>query len=205
MTIPRLLTQLDNGAPTSGDDCSVMTLLNAVRWASDGRAGPRHHAEVDDWVADVRRWAGKPRGGLLFRGDTLQAYQHPQLAARLAREGVRMRVEYRQGISWDALTARLRSGWFVHLAVHYGVLNDGRAPSGSTSFRGGHSIALVEPHRSGGRLMVRDGDPLFDGRRRGIPDGWTDARLIDFKRAAGAWGAIPPGYGKATAIFIKGG
>lgn len=202
MTPTKLLTQLDNGAPTAGDDCSVMTLLNAVRVITDGRVGPQRHSEVKEWVADVRHWAGKPTGGLLFRADTFQAYQHPTLAARLQREGFRMRAEYQRSITWSALTARLKAGWLCHLAVDYGVLRAGKAPSGSVTFRGGHSLLLMR-HGIMPVGVVRDGDPLFDGRRKGIPDGWTDARLADFRLAAGRWGAIPPGVGKATAIFVK--
>ena len=198
------ITQLDDGCFTAGDDCSVCTLLTAVMWATDGKVGPQSHAEVPHWVRMVREWAGKPHGGLLFRGHTFRAYQSRGLMEECRKVHVApIKAEYAQNIGWGTLGRRVVSGQLAHLAVDYGVLRSGNAPTGSATYSGGHSLPVVGAHKVAHHLHVWDGDPLFDGRRDGIPDGWQDARLMDFRKAAGAWGANPPGAGHATAIFVR--
>ncbi len=201
-----LLTQLDSGAPTASNDCAVITALNSIRWASGGKVGPRNHGELKDWVHEYRRWAGVTENrGLLFRSETFAAYRHHELAKLFVDAGLSpIRAEYVARIGWGTLGRRIQADEFCHLAVNYGVLRSGgHLPMGSQTFSGGHSIGLFNAHEVHDHLHVSDGDPLFDGRRAGIPDGWQDARLLYFRRAAGTWGQFPAGIGHAYAIFIR--
>jgi hypothetical protein len=201
-----LLTQLGSGASTAGNDCAVITALNSIRWASDGKVGPRNHGELKDWVRAYREWAGVSENrGLLFKAETFAGYRHHELQKRFADAHLPpMQVEYVARVGWGTLIRRIQAGQFCHLAVNYGVLRaNHHAPTGSTMFSDGHSIGLFGAHEVQGRLHVFDGDPLFDGRRAGIPDGWQDARLYNFRKAAGNWGRFPAGVGHAYAIFIR--
>lgn len=202
MTLPTLRTQLNSDSGTQGEDCGAVTILNAIRWASNGKVGPRTQGDVGYWVRKVRGWANKTRGGLLLRGDCLEIYKHPELKRAFERAGVMpLRATYLFRVGWGRAITLARTGDFLHLGVDYGVLDRSNAPMGSDTFRGGHSIGLTGPHRSHEHLHVWDGDPLFDGRRGEFPRGWSDARLLDFRAAAAAWSGVKPGY--ATFIVIR--
>jgi len=199
-----LLTQLGTGSPTAGDDCACLVICNAIRWASHGRVGPKSQGEVKEWVRQIRSWARKPTGGLLMFGDCLEVYRHPDLHRAFDRAGAPpFSAGYFQGVSWDGVKGGLYNDRLIHLAIDYHVLRKGAAPMGSTTFNGGHSVALLGAQNSRGRVYTNVADPLFDGRRAGIPDGWQVARLREYRAAAGAWGARPAGEGKATIIAVK--
>lgn len=215
MSRPTLLTQLDDGAPTAGYDCSVITLLNGMRYCSDGKAGPHKHAEVNDYVRDVRVVARNLHTGLLMQGDTLEAYQSAWFRHEFTKRGVTPpRVEYRHNIGWATMLERVHRGQFAHIAVDYGPVNDGPAPSGALDFRGDHSLAVVDDYIGSRRhVFAHVGDPLFDGRTRWVvingvgrwytyPKGWQGTRLIHYREGAGRWGQHPPGPGRLTAIFL---
>jgi hypothetical protein len=214
MSRPPLLTQLNDGASTAGYDCSVITILNGMRDCSDGKAGPQKQIQVDDYVRETRQVARNLHMGFLMEGDALQVDNSAWFRHEFQKHGLTPpRVEYRHNIGWGTLLRRLHSGQFVHLAVDYGVLNDGDAPTGSLDFRGDHSVAIVDdyngPH---GHRYAHIGDPLFDGRTRWVarsggrwwtyPKGWQGARLLEYRNAAGRWGSHPPGPGRCTAIFL---
>lgn len=204
MALHTLRTQLNTDSRTSGDDCGAVTCINGIIWASDGKVGPKSQDEVGDWVRRVRRWSNKPYGGLLLAGDCLQIYKHPSLRDRFKEANVMpMIATYAFRTTWDTVGRQLIAGRFVHLPVNYGVLRRGDAPMGSDTFRGGHSIALLHAPSQNGRRRVWDGDPLFDGRRGEYPKGWQNAKLVDFKAAAAAWGKPLAGYDHAYAIFLR--
>ena len=201
-----LRTQLNTGAPTDGDDCSPVTIINAIKWASNNQINIKQ-SDVARWVKKIRVWANRPRGGFFLMRDTFAVYEHPEFKAEFTKRGLKPPVAtYHDRANWDVLVRRAKAGHFVHLAVNYGTLRAGHAPTGSSSFSGGHSLALlhapkVSAHRH--RLIVWDGDPLFDGRRQGIPDGWVGAPLVEFKRAAGNWGKPLADYGNCYMITLK--
>jgi len=204
MVKPRLLTQLNTGSPTAGDDCACLVICTAIRWASYGRVGPKSQAEVKEWVQQIRVWANKPRGGLLMHGDVLQVYRHADLHRAFDRAGASpFSAGYYQGVGWEGIKGGLYADRFMHLPVDYGVLRRSDAPMGSEFFRGPHSVGLLGARNSRGRVFTNVGDPLFDGRRPGIPKGWKVVRLRDYRAAAGAWGQRPAGEGKATVVVIK--
>lgn len=207
-----LLTQLDNRTRTAGNDCAVDGILNAVRTVSDGRVGPPHGGSHADWVHDVRRWAGELDDGLLLRTQTFRALTHPSMTMAFRRAGLRKpRVLFRADYGWGSVLRRLADGWIVMLAVDYGVLNRGDAPSGSLSFGGGHLVVLANRREGAdGHAHGDVADALMDGRTRRVngrmhtyPRGWQRVRLFDYRAAAGAWGEDPAGAGHVFCILVK--
>lgn len=75
----------------------------------------------------------------------------------------------------DALD-RLKAGYAVDLLVGYGPIDDYR--SGSPGFRGNHRIVLMGRNTTSRTLLVAD--PLYDGRRTGIPQGqqWLPQSVV---------------------------
>jgi hypothetical protein len=204
VSLPDLRTQLKTGSGTEGDDCGVLTILNITLWASRGRIGPKDQSEVASWVKRVRRWAKRPSGAMLVRGDCFEVYQHPEYLKLFKDAKITPpKATYNYKLPWGTLRDRLRAGQASHMAVNYGVLRYGDAPMGSATFNGGHSLALVGARLIAGKTWTYDGDPLFDGRRKGIPDGWKSAKLADFKAAAARFGSNPPGNDFATCITVK--
>jgi len=201
-----LRTQLNSNSGTQGDDCGPVTIINVIKWASDNNIAI-HQSQVGMWVRRIRDWANKPTGGLLLAGDCLQVYENINFKKLFYDIGYHApEVNYQFRKSWyDSLAPKLRGGQMIHLGVDYGVLRDGRAPTASSTFRGGHYLCLLNGGvNSHGDRMVWDGDPLFDGRRD-YPKGWQKTRLAYIKAAAAEWGAeyIQPGYNKASFIAIK--
>jgi hypothetical protein len=141
---------------------------------------------------------------MLVKGDCFEVYQHPEYRKLFKDAGLKPPVAtYHFKLPWGQLKDELRGQKKVaHMAVNYGVLRNGGAPTASLTFSGGHSLALVGARNVNGRVWTHDGDPLFDGRRKGIPDGWQSARLNEFMAAAGAFGSSPPGTGFATCIIV---
>ena len=205
-----LLTQLDSGAPTAPADCSVVTLENAVKWASDGKVGPIKGVPAmlpqsqRSWAAEVRKWAGVTANrGLLFHTETFRAYKSVELAKLFRAAGLQPPVvEFAGNVGWGEVGRRLKAGQAVHLAIDYGVLRNSPVPVNSLTFSGGHSVLLVGFMREHYHQHTWYGDPLADGRRAGIQKGWQDERLLNFRAAAGAFGNPHPGAGRADCIFV---
>lgn len=194
--VPVLRTQLGTGSATAGDDCSALSIINAIRVVSGGKVGPKTQAQVAEWVRQVRQWGGAklhgPDAGMLFRTQTLRAYRSKGMARAFNAAGLHApKVGYFDRVPFrDGVVRSLDDGGVVHLPVNYGVLRRGDAPMGSTVFNGGHSLVLVGyRHNRRGQVLTRDGDPLFDGRRKGIPKGWRWTRAAYFADAAAAWTA----------------
>lgn len=210
MALPAMVplrTQLRTGSPTAGDDCSAVTMLNAIRWASRGKVGPASQAQVAGWVHTIRQWSGaklaSPGAGMLFRGQTFRGYRSPNLARTLSAAGYGIHAGYLDRVPWKAVVNALRDGAYVHLPVDYGVLADGgQVRVASPTFRGGHSVALVG-YELNARGQVRTwlGDPLADGRRKGIPRGWRMTHASYLAAAAAAW--AKDGDGLVDCIVIR--
>ncbi len=216
-----LMTQLDNGSSTAGNDCAVETIINVTRLVSRGRVlGSLTRHNQAPTVHHIRAIAGEQRDGLLFKTQTLPVYHSSWWLGEFRRAGLKVpHVDYFDGIGserlgWGHVIRRLKSGWIAHLPIDYSVYRHsvGGNQVGSLSFGDGHSIAVANPRKMGPHrwLYVDVGDSLCDGRVRwavgGIhryPDGWRTVRLMDLRRAAGAWGANPAGAGHAYAIFVK--
>lgn len=210
MSLPALVTQLDDGTATADVDCACCTIINGAKWISGGKAGPQRQQDVAAYIHQIRATTHNLHSGLLMQGDTLEFYQSAAFRHWFTRVGeTPPKVEYFKRIPWATLRSRLRRGQFAHVAIDYGRLNDGKAPSGSLSFRGDHSVGLAQPWMRGTRLMCHVADSLMDGRTRWVngrwykyPRGWQIVRVADFRAAAAAWGNTPPGDGFATAIFL---
>ena len=52
-----------------------------------------------------------------------------------------------------------------------------------------------------GQVITRDGDPLFDGRRAGVPKGWQRTHASYFAEAAAAW--AKDGDGLVDCIVVR--
>ena len=65
--------------------------------------------------------------------------------------------------------AKLDAGYAVDLLVGYGPIDDYR--SGSPGFTGNHRVVLVGRNVTSTGKRLLDADPLYDGRRSGIPLG----------------------------------
>jgi hypothetical protein len=107
--------------------------------------------------------------------------------------------------AWTNVTGKLWDGYAVDLLVRYGPIDDHL--SGSPGFRGNHRIVLVGITNNGGTLRVLSADPLYDGRRAGIPSGqrWIPASVM--RRAAGALDlgggvTINSRYGTGKAYYV---
>lgn len=210
--LPRLVTQLGTGSPTAGDDCGAVAPVNAVLLLSGGKVGPQDPSEDKDWVALMRGLGHNITGPMLVRGDTTEALNSPTLDKAFKSAGLPGIVAtYYHHLSWNAMKQHLRKRHVVLLAVKHSVLIAGKAPVGSLTFQGGHLLALAGLRNVGGRVWVNDGDSLFDGRAipgptpGRYPDGYQEARLPEFRKAAARFGTKPPGLGKATCIVVKGG
>jgi hypothetical protein len=203
MTLPKLKTQLNTGSGTEGSDCGPVTIINAMLWASDGKVGPQSQKEVGEWVKKVRVWARKRTGALAVRDNQLRAYNSPEMAYEFHKVGLKPpKATYYFRLPWRTLREILKKNG-VHLAVNYAWLRAGKAPVGSRTFSGGHALFMQGDTPAHRYVHTNVGDPLFDGRRRGIPDGYQDTRLFNYREAAGKFGSIRPGVGYATCIVLK--
>jgi hypothetical protein len=211
--LPTLRTQLNTGAATHGEDCGPLACINATECASDGKVGPRYQKDVADtgddvrgWVRLMRAWANNATKPFMFPTDFMDALTDPDLARIFNQMGLpRLRPQAYSGGTWDTMKKWLRLDYPVILAVDYGVLNAGKAPTGDPAFDEGHVIVLAGSDVRKRLVYVNDGDSLFDGRRAGIPKGWTETRLRYLKAAAARFGSSPPGTDKADFIVVRGG
>jgi hypothetical protein len=205
MSLPELKTQLRTGSGTEDKDCGPATVVNLILWASDGKVGPKNQHEMGAWVKLVRRWARNSNAPFRLRRDALRAYKHPELAYRFKKAGLKpLSATYYFDIRWSTLAKYVVHNG-VHLAVDYGILRQGKAPMGSPTFNGGHSLAMIGGSKPAGShyLFTNVGDPLFDGRRKSIPDGYQYTRMFNYREAAGKFGSFPPGGGKATCVVVR--
>jgi hypothetical protein len=197
---------LNTGAPTDGEDCGPVTIINAIKWASGNKIAIGQ-SDVGPWVAKIRRWAERPWGGFFLERDCLRVYRHPEFRKEFFKRGlIPPTPAYYRRYGWDVVYRKLKAGQLIHLPVDYGVLRAGSAPVGSFTFSGDHYVALLHAPRISNqknRVIVWDGDSLFDGRRDSIPDGWQHTQLSYFKKAAGEWGRPEAGWGHAYFISLK--
>lgn len=146
--------------------------------------------------ASIRRETGDTSGGLNPGQTTRASY---------AEYGVSFappRID-----DWSDVLAKLWAGYAVDLLVRYGPIDDVR--SGSPGFRGNHRGVCVgiRTNPTTGVLEIKWADPLYDGRRAGIPLGpkWIAASTL--RRAAGLLDmgggtTVNSRYGLMHAYFI---
>ena len=96
--------------------------------------------------------------------------------------------------SFGDVMQKLSAGYAVDLLVGYGPINDHK--SGSPGFRGNHRLVLVG--RNSDKRLLLSADPLYDGRRSGIPKGpqWIPQTVM--YNAAGAL-VLDPSTGSTVA------
>lgn len=230
MTTPRLWTQLATGSGTEGSDCGALAVINVAYRLSDGKVGPdvqkpaREPQSVANWVKQVRRIAGNPRGPMLVYGDIYEALSSRWLAQAFRAQNLKpLRVDYRYGMPFGDLRKWLEEPGRMAILPHvYGVAREDGAPMGSMTFDGAHVSTFHGARRKRvkvGRRYVHRwfttvGDPLMDGRRKPgstsrYPRGYLSTRLYRWRRAAGAFGTGPDGkprpigHGRVVAILCE--
>jgi hypothetical protein len=85
--------------------------------------------------------------------------------------------------TWREIIDWLRAGGSLTLLVKYRAIS-AAGKSGSPGFYGSHSIPLCGIKGSGSSIYIKSGDPLYDGRRRGIPLGPQWIKLSVLRKAA---------------------
>jgi hypothetical protein len=115
--------------------------------------------------ASIRRETGDTSGGTNPGQTTAASYREygiPHASPRIS--------------AFQNVLNYLSAGYAVDLLVGYGPIGD--VKSGSPGFRGNHRIVLVG--RNSDRRLLLSADPLYDGRRSGIPRGpqWLAQNIL---------------------------
>ena len=176
-----VIPQMDGSRYAStncGCACEAMRLVSQQKGVRPAKGSP--------WQpngATIRRETGDTSGGTNPSQTTaasLREYGVPHAAPRIA--------------GFQSLLDYLRGGYAVDLLVGYGPINAYK--SGSPGFRGNHRIVLVG--RDTDRRLLLSADPLYDGRRSGIPRGqqWIPQQVI--YQAASAL-VLDPSTGRTVA------
>lgn len=144
--------------------------------------------------ASIRRETGDTSGGLMPSQTTRASYNEYGVEHATPRIG-----------DWDDVPEYLFKGYAVDLLVSYGPIDDYR--SGSPGFRGNHRIVLVGITDSSNWRRALSADPLYDGRRAGIPRGQQWIPLQVLRTAAGQLDlgggtTVNERYGYGNAYFI---
>ncbi len=132
--------------------------------------------------ASIRRETGDTSGGT----NPYQTTRASQAEYGIAHAAPRI-------AAFSSLLDYLIKGYAVDLLVGYGPITDYK--SGSPGFRGNHRIVLVGRNTDSRTLL--SADPLYDGRRSGIPKGpqWIPQSVI--YKAAGAL-VLDPSTGRTV-------
>jgi hypothetical protein len=148
---------------------------------------PRNHHHWPPTPSEIRNQIG---GGC----DGTDLFEN-ELALKHLYE-VDMLVRY--GIPWDSFRSLIISGRGAVVQIKYSVIAPTRFDA-SPGFYGNHAIYVNERRSSDGAFLV--GDPLADGRRAGIPEGykWWPATLL---RAA-AYAMPGTSIGTVNASFTR--
>lgn len=200
--------QLTTGLPTESKDCGPSATTNAQIALSKGRVGPDDHQEDRQWILQTRSAAGNMTEPFFVKRDVEAVLDKRIIDAFFRAEGLtEVDAVYHLKLPWTAMKDELRKGNVVILAVDYGALNKGDAPSGDPDFRGDHYIVLAGIRTVNRRAYTNVIDSLFDGRRSGIPDGPQVVRLPQLRYAAQQFGPpkLRPGRGYCTCVVLKGG
>ena len=169
---PGLIPQGD-GSTFQWSNCAAATWAGLVVSQQQGK----RPAKGSPWYptgASLRQQSGDRSGGIT-----------PSLLdATVIREyGIDLDVRI---ASLSVVRSRLAAGYAVGVLIGYGPIADAGL-SGSPGFRGAHSIGLYGDREiPNGTHQWLDADPLYDGRRAGIPKGpqWVAESTI--VKAAGS-------------------
>jgi hypothetical protein len=189
-----IIPQFD-GSAYAGMNCGAAS--EAMRVVSQRKgARPSKGSPWQPTGASIRRETGDTSGGLNPYQTTRASeteYGVPHASPRID--------------DWSIVLNKLWAGYAVDLLISYGPL-DGTNASGSPGFRGNHRVVLVGITRnSSGVVRVLSADPLYDGRRTGIPLGprWIMAstmRSAAGKLDLGGGTTVNAKYGAGHAYFI---
>jgi hypothetical protein len=140
--------------PTASVDCNVAETSQAIQLVTGQQLTALH----------IRQVAGDMEGG---SGTTLATKAFLSVGMKAGEDFTRFR-----DVPVEQVRALLRDGWFVTGFIDYGVMIDVSAKKfvGSKTYRGAHAVSMAGWARVGGKRVVWDYDPLFDGRTR---SGWT--------------------------------
>lgn len=185
---PPIETQLDDGGACPDKDCVACVGATLARRASVGRwwlSGPRIRK-----VAGVSCWTGT--GGL--------SYEKMAYAVRELTNGeIRITVYYRR--TRTQVRDAVASGAPVAESIRYAVLQ-GTGYECDADYTEGHGVVLNEYRAATTKHVAQFtlGDPLADGRRDWIRDGWVWAPASLMYRAGEARSAQFGSYGITIAV-----
>lgn len=202
---PRLVKQLQTGSPTAPVDCGPATVTTGIRWAS------RHELAIG--LTRARRWIQRLREQMthLTFWPATSLYNHEEgvesrpTARRFRASGYRSPNLTLQVSTHDNLIEELKQGHFIDLGIDYSIVNHLMPKlSGSPGYMGGHFVGLLGYGKnSRGVEWTWLYDPLFDGRRDGIPLGAQMVRVRRYLRAAETFGTPDAGPGRAKYAVLK--
>lgn len=169
------------GIATAGSDCGPRATSMAIDDATEGAVVPS--------VTTVRKRMQDLTGATntVAWDRCIDSYDTKK---ELAGKFERLRGTRLTSGTWQQVRDHLSAGKGVILALDYGLLRK-LAPGkvGSTTFSEGHAIFLKHRRRnSDGIAIIKDWDPLNDGRRRGIPKGPVWVQEDKLRRAAEEYG-----------------
>lgn len=160
-----------------------------------------------EWITAMRNQmshgSGWPATRLI---DQRKAFTSQMLTgAYLAAGGKRRPSNGTLKVTHGDVVRQLRQGRWVVVAIDYGRLNDLMPSlSGSTTFRGGHSIVLGGYAKGSNDVAwTYLGDPLHDGGAPGRPRGWQRVRVRRYLRAAETFGIPKAGKGHAYVLWVS--
>lgn len=188
-----VVRQLD-GSRYAAANCGPASVAAAYHWATGGAGGSLVAAEVRDLCEG--RWSGP--GDATSLADAVRVWE--RLVQRANRRRLRL-PELTRVVAGDP-DGMLRAGRAAIVQVDYGVVNSERPHlSGDRRFSGLHVVVAAgvdDRHR------VRVADPLYDGRRRGVPRGtmWWPVTLLVEAAAERVIRGGGPG-GRATYATVR--
>ena len=178
--IAGIIPQFDGSRYASANcgACSeAMRVVSQVKGARPAKGSPWYPTGKS-----IRAETGDTSGGLNPAQTTAASYREygvPHASPRIS--------------AFSDVLSKLSGAYAVDLLVGYGPIN--KYKSGSPGFTGNHRIVLVG--RDTERRMLLSADPLYDGRRSGIPRGpqWIPQSVI--YQAAGAL-VLDPNTGRTV-------
>lgn len=179
--LPRHLDQFD-GSRHQGGACGDISTRHALDWSTGGAicpGAPTIRKLLGTWVGQQ----ATPPTDATSLGDQSRAWAGFRDEAR--EKGLRLGSYTRNLMKpWDDAIAALDAGYAIVVQFDHATWNDGPAASGDPAFRGFHVVFIPRLRRRNGRVELLDYDGMFDGRRKGIPQGpqWVPAWTM--KKAA---------------------
>lgn len=192
---PPFIKQLD-GSMYAGLNCTMAAGAMAIIRHQRG-SNPPGTAIWYPKPYDLRRKTGDTSGGTNLDQLDSVAYRY---------YGVNLEVRY--GLAWETFRSEISKGRGAVLQGSYSVWAGTKYDGSRAGFRGNHAVYVNEVRRNAAlnRYEYLVYDPLWDGRRTGIPKGplWVPESWVSkFAGYLIITGTIRAGVGRAWAAFTR--